>query len=141
MSQKLYLWILKTGVVLSFICVFFVFRNFLFPYITSKQISFNILIEVLFVFWLAFIIKFPQWNPFKGFTKTWPVRLFVKPKAVAVQEPVVAETNNKNNKQKNIAVVEPVKTFDNKDGQLIVFAMIAFLPLFSFLVLPALISI
>ncbi|MDD5527630.1 MAG: O-antigen ligase family protein [Patescibacteria group bacterium] len=76
MSQKVYLWILKTGVILSFLCVFFVFRSLLFPYITSKQISFNILIEVLLVFWLAFIIKYPQWNPFKNWRQSWPFNLF-----------------------------------------------------------------
>ncbi len=64
MSQKTYLWILKIGSLSSFVCVLFVFRDWLFPFITSKQIPFNILTEVLSVFWLAFIIKFPQWNPF-----------------------------------------------------------------------------
>jgi O-antigen ligase/tetratricopeptide (TPR) repeat protein len=127
MSQKVYLWILKTGVVLSFICVFFVFRNFLFPYITSKQISFNVLVEVLFVFWLAFIIKFPQWNPFKGFTKTWPVRLFVKEKKpLIVEVPQVTEINNKNYKKNNIVEPEKIPAINNKDSQLITFGMIAF---------------
>ena len=65
MSQKTYLWILKTGIYASFIIFLFVFKNLLFPYITSKQIPFNILIEVLTVFWLAFIIKYPKWSPFK----------------------------------------------------------------------------
>ncbi len=65
MSQKTYLLILKIGAYISFICFFFVFKNLLFPYITSKQIPFNILIEVLFIFWLTFIIKYPHWNPFK----------------------------------------------------------------------------
>ncbi len=66
MSQKIYLTILKTGVYLSFISVFLVFKNLLFPFITSKQISFNILIEILFVFWLAFIIKYPEYRPKKS---------------------------------------------------------------------------
>ncbi|MDP2736637.1 MAG: O-antigen ligase family protein, partial [bacterium] len=63
MNLKTYLNILKTGVYLSFISVFLVFTNLLFPYITSKQISFNILIEVLMVFWLALIIKYPATRP------------------------------------------------------------------------------
>jgi len=46
--------------------------------------------------------------------------------APAVVEAVVAEANNKKNKQKNIAVVEPAPVFDNKDAQLITFGMIAF---------------
>jgi O-antigen ligase len=65
MSQKIYLYILKFGVYLSLLTVFFVFKSLLFPYITSKQISFNILIEVLFIFWLALIIKYPQYRPRK----------------------------------------------------------------------------
>jgi tetratricopeptide (TPR) repeat protein/O-antigen ligase len=69
MSQKAYLWILRIGAILSFICVFFVFKGLLFPYITSKQIPFNILTEVLLVFWIAFIVKYPQWNPFRGILK------------------------------------------------------------------------
>lgn len=65
MSQKTYLFILKAGIYAVFLCFFFLFKNLLFPYITSKQIPFNILIEILFVFWLTFIIKYPHWNPFK----------------------------------------------------------------------------
>jgi tetratricopeptide (TPR) repeat protein len=67
MSQKMYLWILRIGTIASFICVWIIFKNLLFPFISSKQIAFNVLTEVLFVFWLAFIIKFPQWNPFGKF--------------------------------------------------------------------------
>jgi len=105
MSQKVYLWILKTGVIASFLCVFFVFKNLLFPYITSKQIPFNILVEALLVFWLAFIIKYPQWNPFRGISKTWPFNLiqFVKPKAeiVAAAGPE-AEIKDRRNKNKDL---------------------------------------
>ncbi len=74
MSQKIYLNILKIGVYISLLSVFLVFKNLLFPYITSKQISFNILIEILFVIWLAFIIKYPEYSPFSktrgGFSKS-----------------------------------------------------------------------
>ncbi|MBU0722484.1 O-antigen ligase family protein [Patescibacteria group bacterium] len=66
MSLKTYLNILKTGVYLSFISVFLVFKNLLFPYITSKQIFFNILVEVLMVFWLSLIIKYPAMRPKKS---------------------------------------------------------------------------
>jgi len=66
MSQKNYLIILKTGVCLSFLSVFLVFSNLLFPFITSKQIFFNILIEILMIFWIAFIIKYPQAMPKKS---------------------------------------------------------------------------
>ncbi|RLC37764.1 hypothetical protein DRH27_03550, partial [Candidatus Falkowbacteria bacterium] len=63
MSQKLYLYILKYGAIASLITVFFTFKSLLFPFITSKQISFNILIEILFIFWIAFIVKYPEYRP------------------------------------------------------------------------------
>lgn len=63
MSQKTYLTILKYGIYVSLIAVFLVFRGLLFPYITSKQIFFNILMEILFVLWLAFVIKYPEYRP------------------------------------------------------------------------------
>jgi len=63
MSQKIYLWILKIGVYLSLIPLFFVIKTLLFPYITSKQIPFNILIEVLLIFLIAFWVKYPSWRP------------------------------------------------------------------------------
>jgi len=66
MTLKIYLNILKTGVYLSFISVGLVFTNLLFPYITSKQIYFNILVEVLMVFWLALVIKYPAVRPKKS---------------------------------------------------------------------------
>ncbi len=66
MPLKTYFIILKTGVYLSFLTVFLVFSNLLFPFITSKQISFNILIEVLTIIWLALIIKYPAVRPKKS---------------------------------------------------------------------------
>jgi O-antigen ligase/tetratricopeptide (TPR) repeat protein len=124
MSQKVYLAILKAGVIASFLCVFFVFKGLLFPYITSKQIPFNIIIEVLLVFWVAFIVKYPQWNPFRGFTKTWPANLFVKKeKPVAAEAAPEVEFRDKKNKYAAAAeVVAP----DHKNSQLITFSLIAF---------------
>jgi len=66
MSQKVYIFILKIGSFLALTTIFFVFKNLLFPFITSKQIPFNILIEVLLVFWIALIVKYPEYNPFKS---------------------------------------------------------------------------
>lgn len=63
MPQKIYLWILKGGVYLSLVSVFLVFRNLLFPYITSKQIFFNVLIELLLIVWIAFIVKYKEYRP------------------------------------------------------------------------------
>ncbi len=70
MSQKIYLTILKIGVVLGFFSVFLVFSDLLFPYITSKQIYFNVLIELLTIFWLVFILKYPSYNPFNKKNKS-----------------------------------------------------------------------
>jgi len=67
MSQKIYLAILKSGIYLSFLIIFFVFSNLLFPYITSKQIPFNILIEFLLVFWIGLIVKYPSWRPARSY--------------------------------------------------------------------------
>lgn len=66
MTQKLYLTILKSGIYLSFVSVFLVFPGLLFPFITSKQIFFNILIEILTIFWLGLIIKYPPARPKKS---------------------------------------------------------------------------
>ena len=77
MSQKIYLNILKFGVYLSLLCVFFVFKSLLFPFITSKQISFNILIEVLFIFWIAFIVKYPEYRPKKSWITYGLIGFFI----------------------------------------------------------------
>lgn len=66
MAQKVYLNILKFGIYFSLISVFLVFKDFLFPFITSKQIFFNIVIEILLIFWLAFIVKYPEYRPKKS---------------------------------------------------------------------------
>jgi len=66
MTAKTYLILLKGGIYLSLITVFLVFNNLLFPFITSKQLFFNILIEILTVVWLSFIIKFPLYRPKKS---------------------------------------------------------------------------
>lgn len=67
MSKNVYLNILKAGIFFSLISVFLVFTDLLFPYISSKQIYFNILIEILAVFWLAFIVKFEEYRPKKSY--------------------------------------------------------------------------
>ena len=77
MPQKIYLIILKSGIYLSFLSVFLVYKDLLFPFITSKQISFNILIEILFVFWLAFIIQYPSWRPKKSWISIGLIGFFI----------------------------------------------------------------
>ncbi len=63
MSAKNYQRILQIGVFASLAVVFLVFSNLLFPYISSKQLSFNILIEALLPFWLLLIWKYPAFRP------------------------------------------------------------------------------
>lgn len=67
MSKKTYLYILQVGVYVSLISVFLVFKNLLFPFITSKQIFFNVLMEILTIFWIAMIVKYPEYRPKKNF--------------------------------------------------------------------------
>ena len=63
MSEKSYLRILQAGVIASLFIVLFVFPSLLFPYISSKQLSFNILMEILAAVWLVFILRYPAYRP------------------------------------------------------------------------------
>ncbi|OIO08673.1 hypothetical protein CO115_02230 [Candidatus Falkowbacteria bacterium CG_4_9_14_3_um_filter_36_9] len=63
MSKKTYQLILQIGIYISFLSVFLVFKNLLFPYITSKQITFNIITELLFIIWVAYVVKYPSARP------------------------------------------------------------------------------
>ena len=67
MTQKIYLWILRVGVYLSLLPLFFVIKSLLFPYITSKQIPFNIIIEILLIFLIVFWVKYPDYFPKKSY--------------------------------------------------------------------------
>jgi len=66
MSPKTYLRILQGGIALSLMAILFVFKELLFPYITSKQLPFNIIMEFLFVIWLVFIMRYPKYRPKKN---------------------------------------------------------------------------
>lgn len=76
MTSKFYLRLLQTGAIASLLTVFLVFSGLLFPYITSKQLTFNILTEFLMVFWLIFIWKFPSYRPKRSFI-TWGIVAFL----------------------------------------------------------------
>lgn len=67
MPAKAYLRILQGGVIASLFIIFFVFSDLLFPFITSKQLPFNILMEVLLVIWLVFLARFPKYRPKKNY--------------------------------------------------------------------------
>lgn len=66
MSAKTYLRILQGGLIASLAFILFVFPDLLFPFITSKQLSFNILMEVLLAIWLVFIMRYPEYRPKKN---------------------------------------------------------------------------
>lgn len=66
MSQKIYYKVLQWGIFASFLIFFLVNNNWLYPYNTTKQIFFNCLIEILAVFWLALIVKYPAARPKKS---------------------------------------------------------------------------
>ncbi len=66
MSEKTFRSILKIGVFASLATIFVVISNMYFPYVSSKQLIFNILIEILLVFYFVFIIKYPKYRPKKS---------------------------------------------------------------------------
>lgn len=63
MSAKNYLKILQSGIIISLFFVLFVFKDLLFPYISSKQLPFNILMEILAIIALLFIAKYKEYRP------------------------------------------------------------------------------
>ncbi len=67
MPAKLLVNILKVGVFASFLCMYLVFKNLLFPFITSKQIPFNMLLEILAFFWIWLVLQYPEWRPKRSF--------------------------------------------------------------------------
>lgn len=67
MSAKIYSWVLRGGIILSLLTVFLIFKGLLFPFITSKQLVFNILIEGLAAVWLILIARYPEYRPRYGY--------------------------------------------------------------------------
>ncbi|MFA7088155.1 MAG: O-antigen ligase family protein [Patescibacteria group bacterium] len=67
MPKKIYLRLLQGGLIASLLIVFAVFADMLFPFITPKQLIFNILMEVLFAFWLIFILRYPEYRPKRSY--------------------------------------------------------------------------
>ncbi|MBF0227538.1 MAG: O-antigen ligase family protein [Desulfobacterales bacterium] len=54
---------IKIGIYASFVSFLIIFPNWFFPYVTSKQIYFNVLIEVLTFVWIVFLLRYPQYKP------------------------------------------------------------------------------
>jgi O-antigen ligase len=63
MSQKTCQFTLKAGALLSLLSFFIVTRSLYFPYVTGRQLGFNILMEILLWFWLYLIFKYPAVRP------------------------------------------------------------------------------
>lgn len=72
MKPKIYLTILKFGLLAAPFTFLLVFPSLLFPYITSKQLTFNILMEILAAIWIVFIIKYPEYRLKKNWL-TWGI--------------------------------------------------------------------
>jgi len=70
MPAKIYTRLLQGGLIASLLIVFFVFKDLLFPYITSKQLTFNVLMEFLLAIWLVFISRYPEYRPQRSYI-TW----------------------------------------------------------------------
>lgn len=62
-SSKTYLNILQWGIFATFISLLLVASRLFFPYITLKQIYFNIIIEILSIIWVLFLLQHPAFRP------------------------------------------------------------------------------
>lgn len=67
MPAKIYRRLFQVGLIGSLFIVFLVYRDLLFPYITSKQLTFNIVMEVMLAVWLVFISVYPAYRPKKNY--------------------------------------------------------------------------
>ncbi len=63
MNYKYYLRSLQVGSCLAVFTLLLFFSNTFFPYIGSKQLAFNIVVEILSAIALVFVIKYPQFKP------------------------------------------------------------------------------
>ena len=62
-TEKYLSWILKGGLLLTPFIVFIVTRSLYFPFITGKNFTFRILVELLAVIWVYAALKFPGLRP------------------------------------------------------------------------------
>lgn len=77
MTAKTYLRILQGGVIVSLLTLFFIFSGLLFPYISSKQIPFDIIIEILLGFSIVFWWRFPEYRPKKNYISIFLILYFL----------------------------------------------------------------
>jgi O-antigen ligase len=65
MTAKNYQNILQIGTLLSFCTIFLVSSSLIFPYITSKQLMLNLIVELMIPIWLILIWRYPKFRPKK----------------------------------------------------------------------------
>ena len=66
MPLKIYKLLLKVSSVAALFSFFIIASNMYFPFITGKQIYFNIVVEFMMVLWMAMVVKFPETRPKKS---------------------------------------------------------------------------
>ena len=62
-TEKVLSWVLKGGLLATPFLVFIVTRSLYFPFITGKNFTFRILIELLAVVWVYAAFRFPRFRP------------------------------------------------------------------------------
>lgn len=75
MFKTSYQAILKWGALATMTSFFLVNKSLYFPYITGKQLYFNIIVELLMIVYVAYIIKFPEERPRSNWI-TWGLVAF-----------------------------------------------------------------
>ncbi len=62
-TEKTLSWVLKGGLLLTPFIVFIVTRSLYFPFITGKNFTFRILVELLAIAWVYAAVRFPRFRP------------------------------------------------------------------------------
>lgn len=75
-TEKILSWILKGGLLLTPFLVFIVTRSLYFPFITGKNFTFRILIELLAVVWVFAALRYPRFRP-QSSAVSWAVIIFI----------------------------------------------------------------
>ena len=75
-TERTFSWILKGGLLLTPFLVFIVTRSLYFPFITGKNFTFRILIELLAAVWVYAALKFPSFRP-RFSVVLWAVVAFI----------------------------------------------------------------
>ena len=65
-TEKILKYIIYTLIVGAFISCLFIFKSWIFPYITSKSIPFRIIVELMSLAYIILALKFPKYRPKKS---------------------------------------------------------------------------